>query len=61
MDRVHKHRNTSKGEVKMTKQEIIEDILINIDIYPNYEVMEILEDADIPLKDFIAAYDIEFG
>lgn len=47
----------------MTNQQkaTIKDCLDNIDIYPNYEVMEILEDANISCKEFIEAYDREFG
>ena len=53
---------TTQEEIKMPKKEkAIKDCLDNIDIYPDYEVEEILEDAGVSRKEFIGAYDREFG
>lgn len=45
----------------MTKSEVIEDLLCNIDVYPEYEVFDILEENNITLKEFKVEYDKEYG
>lgn len=45
----------------MTKAEVIEDLLCNIDIYPDYEVFDILEENNITLNEFKIEYDKAFS
>lgn len=40
---------------------VIEDLLDNIDIYPEYDVLDILEEHNISLNTFKIAYDREYG
>ena len=60
-DTIREVATVTREDIVMIKQEAIKDCLDNIDIYPDWEIEEILHAASVSIEEFIVEYDKEFG